>query len=168
MGVKSYLGQIKDQQKTLNYYGPASTDSATVSSLRNRINNAIKQWQVYMNGGEYAANLVKRENVQADKVRLGRSAMSNRRYEAMAKSGVNKGAALRAVIIHNSWAVTKNDFGIPEYKSIGVDLAVKKEGKCFKAYGQIRKPYEGGGTYGDEYFSYWSFQKKMNCANVNR
>jgi hypothetical protein len=73
------------------------------------------------------------------------------------------------VITSTTWYVAKNDYGLPLHKALAVDLAVTDEnGKCWKAYGEIRKQYEGGGVYGADYFDYWGLQDEMNCANVNK
>ena len=123
----------------------------------------------YIKSGKFDANIAKYKKEIIDAVRLGKSAMTNAAYENMAKAGVDKGKVTRVVITSAVWSVAKTEYGFPLHKYLDVDIAVTDaDGKCWLAFGQIRKQYEGGGVYGAEYFNFWGLQEEMNCANINK
>ena len=88
------------------------------------------------------------------------------KYDGMSLAGFENVKATRVVITSDVWSVKKNEYGLPLYKYLPVHIAVTLDGKCWLAYGQIRKSYEGGGQYGGEFFNYWGLQEEMNCANT--
>ena len=124
----------------------------------------------YISSGKLEANQAKYKQEIIDAVRLGKPAMTNTTYDAMAKTGAaEKGKVTRVVITSAVWTVAKTEYGFPLHKYLDVDLAITDAtGKCWLAYGQIRKQYEGGGVYGAEYFNFWGLQDEMNCANTTK
>jgi hypothetical protein len=143
-------------------------DKTEINRIEAKLMKEKAMLDEYVNSGKCDAHRAKHRQAIVDAVRVGKKGMSNAKYESMAKKGVEKGTPLRVVVTSSTWYVKKNDFGYPLYKTLGVDIVVKKEGKCYLAYGQIKKTYEGGGKYGGEFFKYWAIQEEMNCANINK
>jgi len=105
------------------------------------------------------------------KVKISPAAMYNTAYEAKAKAKVEKleqCVVKKVVITGKDWYVAKNDFGIPLDKSIPVEVAFTKDGKCYLLYGYMVRDYEGGGIYeADPYFSYsYGSWDEMFCENI--
>ncbi len=100
----------------------------------------------YISSGKLEANQAKYKQEIIDAVRLGKPAMTNTTYDAMAKTGAaEKGKVTRVVITSAVWTVAKTEYGFPLHKYLDVDLAITDAtGKYWLAYGQIRKQYEGG------------------------
>ncbi len=144
-------------------------DKSGIDAVRAKLDKEKAVIDEWINSGKHKAHKEKFAQAMLDAVRLAPSKNSNEKYIGMAKNGVNKGTASRVSITSDVWTVKKNEWGLPLYKYLPVDIAVKTEdGKCYLAYGQIRKEYEGGGVYGGEYFNYWGMQEEMNCANINK
>jgi len=140
-----------------------------ITALETQINSEKTVLDAYVSSGKYDAHVAKHKQKKLDAVRIGKKATSNSKYENMAIKGVNKGAVgTRAVITNATWKVSKTDWGYPLHKSLPVELIVKRDGKCYLAFGQMRREYEGAGVYGKEYFDYWGIQEEMNCNNVNK
>lgn len=169
LNAKSHFKKMEELSKTVQYKKDyLLKDKSKINEIENKLNNEKSTLGEYIDSGKCDAYRAKYEKELVDAVRLGGKAMSNTKYEAMASKGVDSGTPLRTVITSAVWQVKKNDFGYPQYKYLDVDIAVKKEGKCYLSYGQIRRNYEGGGSYGGEYFNYWGIQSEMNCDNVNK
>lgn len=143
-------------------------DKSGIDAVSAKIDKEKSILDEYISSGKLDARRARFAQAMIDAVRLAPSKMSNPKYESMAKTGVDKGTVNRVTITNDVWIVKKNDWGLPLYKYLTVDLAVTKEGKCYLAYGQIRKTYEGGGVYGGEHFNYWGAQEEMNCGNINK
>lgn len=170
LNAKNYLKDFDKPMETITYnkkYLMEKTEE--IDAIQAKIDKEKAMLEEYINSGKYDAHVAKYRQEIIDAVKLGKSAMTNAAYENLAKAGVDEGKANRVVITDAVWSVKTNDYGIPLYKYLPVDIAVTdSNGKCWLAYGQIRKKYEGGGTYGGEYFSYWGKQDEMNCANINK
>lgn len=169
LNAKSYLKDFEDPIKSIAYNKKYLLEDKTgIDAVQAKIDKEKAILDEYVSSGKYDAHVAKFRQALIDAVRLDAKKMTNAKYEQMAIAGVDKGKATRAVITSDVWQVKKTDWGFPEYKYLPIDLAVSFEGKCFLAYGQIRKTYEGGGVYGGEFFEYWGMQDEMNCANVNK
>jgi len=139
-----------------------------LDAIQAKIDKEVAILNEYINSGKHEAHVAEYHQEIIDAVRLRKPMMSNSSYTSMVKNGVDNGTVNRVVIASSDWWVEKNDFGYPLYKYLPVDIAVTDEnGKCWLAYGQIRKSYEGGGSYGNAYFNYWGKQEEMNCKNIN-
>jgi hypothetical protein len=169
LNAKSYQKEFENPLASIKYKKEFLLEDKTeINRIETKLNKEKAILDEYVTSGKCDVHRAKYEKEIVDAVRLGKKAMSNPKYEAMAKKGVKEGTPLRVVITSSTWYVKKNDFGYPLHKSIGIDIAVKKDGVCYIAYGEIRRTYEGGGEYGGEYFNYWGLQEKMNCDNINK
>gem|GEM_PF-5305164 len=169
LNAKSYQKDFEEPIKLITYNKKyLLEDKSGIDAVQAKIDKEKAILDEYISSGKYDAHVAKFRQALIDAVRLGAKKMTNANYEAMATKGVDKGKVLRVVITSDVWQVKKTDWGFPEYKYLSVDIAVNHEGKCWLAYGQIRKTYEGGGVYGGEYFEYWGLQEEMNCNNVNK
>jgi hypothetical protein len=169
LNAKSYLKSFEEPSAAIIYNKKYLLENqAEIIKVEEKIKVEKDMLDAYIASGKYDAHVKKYKQAMVDAVKLSPKKMSNAKYEAMALKGVDRGIAVRAVIVSDVWIVKKNDFGFPLYKYLAVDLAVKFEGKCWLAYGHIRKEYEGGGVYGAEYFNFWGLQDEMNCLNVNK
>ena len=169
LNAKSYLKDFEDPIKQITYNKKyLLEDKSGIDAAQAKIDKEKAILDEYINSGKYEAHVAKFRQALIDAVKLGPKKMTNAKYESMATAGVDKGKVVRVVITSDIWHVKKTDWGFPEYKYLDVDIAVNVDGKCWLAYGQIRKTYEGGGVYGDEFFNYWGLQEEMNCNNVNK
>lgn len=169
LNAKSHLKKMEELEKTINYKKEyLLKDKTKITQIETKLAKEKNMLSEYVSSGKCDAYRAKFEQELIDAVRLGNKAMSNSKYEAMAIKGVDSGVPTKAVITSSVWQIKKNDFGYPLYKYLDVDIAVKKDGKCYLAYGQIRKSYEGAGVYGGEFFNYWGLQTEMNCNNTNK
>ncbi len=169
LNAKSYLKDFEDPIKLITYNKKyLLEDKSGIDAVQAKIDKEKAMLDEYIKSGKYDAHVAKFRQALIDAVKLSPKKMTNANYEAMAKKGVDKGTVTRVVITSDVWMVKKTDWGFPEYKYLTVDIAVNFEGKCWLAYGQIKKEYEGGGVYGGETFNYWGLQDEMNCDNVNK
>ena len=169
LNAKSYLKDFEDPIKSITYNKKyLLEDKSGIDAVQAKIDKEKAMLDEYISSGKYDAHVAKFRQALIDAVKLSPKKMTNAKYEQMATAGVDKGKVTRVVITSDVWFVKKTDWGFPEYKYLPVDIAVSFEGKCYLAYGQIRKTYEGGGVYGGEFFNYWGMQEEMNCANVNK
>jgi len=173
-GEQSYLlnadNYVEDFKKPLEEiaYNRAYLleDKTSIDAVKAKIDKELAMLNEYISSGKFEAHVAKYRQEIIDAVRVGAKKMSNPKYEAMAIAGVDKGKGTRAVITSDVWLVKKNEYGYPLYKYLPIDITVTHEGKCWLAYGQIKKEYEGGGVYGGEFFDFWGLQDEMNCANT--
>lgn len=170
LNAKNYLKDFDRPIEAVTYLTKyLLEDKTSINAVQAKIDKEKALLNEYINSGKYEAHVAQHKQEMIDAVRLGAERMNNDAYEKMAIAGVNKGKVARVSITTDSWYVAKNEFGFPLYKYIHVDLAITDvEGKCWLADGQIRKTYEGGGQYGDEFFFYWGIQQEMNCNNINK
>ena len=169
LNAKSFLKDFEEPIKSITYNKKYLLEDKTgIDAVQAKIDKEKAILDEYIKSGKYDAHVAKYKQQIIDKVRLGANKMSNPKYTSMATAGVDKGKVNRVVITSDIWIVQKNEFGFPLYKYLPVDIAVTVDGKCWLAYGQIRKQYEGGGVYGGEYFNYWGQQDEMNCLNINK
>jgi len=170
LNAKHYLKDFDKPQEDINYNKKyLLEDKAGINAVQSKIDKELAMLNEYINSGKYDAHVAQYRQEIIDAVRLRPKMMSNDSYEKMAREGVDKGKVARVVIVSSAWEVAKTEYGFPLYKFLRVDLAVTDvDGKCMSAYGQIRKTYEGGGVYGDEFFYYWGLQDEMNCSNINK
>jgi hypothetical protein len=65
------------------------------------------------------------------------------------KSSVPGATILKSRLDSGTWVITKNDLGIPTYRSMGVLVLAKVPGQAhpWLFFGYIRQTYAGGGTY---------------------
>lgn len=146
-------------------------DASSAEALKAKVNKETALLQEYIDSGKLKAALQQRRKEQIDAVRLNPKGMSNSTYEKMALDRkFNDGTkVLRAVIVSSDWQVVKNGLDIPKHKSLWYSLAIKDEdGVCYKAVGELRKDYEGGGKYGAPKFLFSEKDREMNCDNVNK
>lgn len=169
LNAKSYLKDFEEPIKQIAYNKKYLLEDKTgIDAVQAKIDKEKAILDEYVNSGKYDAHVAKFRQQIIDAVRMGTPKMTNQKYVSMATAGVTKGTVKRAIITSDIWIVKKNDFGFPLYKYLPVNIAVTVDGKCWLAYGQIRKQYEGGGVYGGEYFDYWGLQDEMNCLNINK
>ena len=169
LNAKSHLKNMEDISKTITYKKEyLLKDKTKINEIEAKLNAEKDLLSAYVESGKCDAYRAKYEQELIDAVRLGAKMMSNAKYEEMASKGVDDGTPVRVVITSSVWQVKKNDFGYPQYKYLDVDIALKKDDKCFLSYGQIRRTYEGAGNYGGEFFNYWGTQSEMNCGNINK
>jgi len=158
---------VEDKKKNL------WQDHTEINRIEAKYNKEKAMLEEYINSGKYDAYRAKWEQARIDKVRLGKRAMSNATYEGMLLKHATKDGekVLRAVITSSTWQVRKNEFDLPKYKYLAIDLAVKKDGKCYLLTGgSVFKDYTGGGTYGgiQPYYPGFGSREEMNCNNVNK
>lgn len=169
LNAKNYLKELEEPIATIVYNKKyLLEDKSGIDAVQSKIDKEKAILDEYVNSGKYDAHVAKFKQQIIDKVRMGTPKMTNPKYETMARAAVNKGKASRVVLPSDVWFVKKTEYGFPLYKYLDVNIAVNFENKCWLAYGQIRKQYEGGGVYGAEYFEYWGLQDEMNCLNVNK
>jgi hypothetical protein len=169
LNAKYYVKDFEKIIPTITYNRKYLLQNKTdIDAVQAKMNKEKAILDEYIASGKYEAHVAKFHQALLDAVRLAPKKMTDQTYESMAKAGVDKGQVLRVVITDNVWRVHKTDWGFPEYKYLPIDIAISYDGKCFLAYGQIRKTYEGGGVYGGEFFNYWGMQEEMNCNNVNK
>ncbi len=169
LNAKSYQKEFEKPLETIKYKREFLLEDKTeINRIEAKIIKEKTLLDEYVSSGKCDAHRAKYEKEIIDAVRLDKKAMTNAAYEDMARKGVEEGTALKVVITSPTWYVKKTDYGFPIHKSLGVDIAIKKDGVCYVAYGEIIKTYEGGGNYGAEYFKFWGIQQKMNCDNINK
>jgi hypothetical protein len=169
LNAQSHLKKMEDLFSTVKYRKEyLLKDKTEINRIEAKLVKEKNMLDQYVSSGKCDAYRAKFKQELIDAVRIGSKGMSNSKYETMAKNGVTKGSPVRTVITSSIWDVKKNDFGYPQYKYLNVDIALKKDNKCYLAYGQIRKSYEGSGSYGSEFFNYWGIQEEMNCDNINK
>lgn len=169
LNAKSFLKDFEEPIALITYNKKYLLEDKTgIDAVQAKIDKEKAMLDEYVKSGKYDAHVAKFRQQLIDNVRLGSTKMTNAKYTSMATAGVDKGKVNRVVITSEIWKVKKDEWGFPLYKYLDVDIAVTYEGKCWLAYGQIRRQYEGGGQYGGEYFNYWGLQDEMNCNNVNK
>ncbi|MNJ90888.1 hypothetical protein D3C87_85280 [compost metagenome] len=167
LNAKFYVKDFEEPLAQINYNKQYLLEDKTeINAVQAKLEKEKAFLDEYVNSGKCDAHRAKFHQAMVDAVRLAPKKMTNAKYEGMALAGVEKGKATRAVITSDIWLVKKNEYGLPLYKYLPVDIALTLDGKCWRAYGQIRKSYEGGGQYGGEFFNYWGIQDEMNCANT--
>lgn len=146
-------------------------DKTTANALKTKISKETTMLKEFIESGQLDAAIKQRQQERIDAVRLNPKGMSNSSYEKMALDRTfNDGKKiLRAVIVSSDWQVVKNGFDLPKHKSLWYSIAVKdKDGVCYKASGELRKDYEGGGKYGSPKFLFAEIDTEMNCDNINK
>jgi hypothetical protein len=68
---------------------------------------------------------------------------------ASVKSRFSGATILKTALDSSEWIITKNDLGIPRYRSLGVLVLTKIPGQShpWLVFGYFRQTYTGGGTY---------------------
>ena len=68
---------------------------------------------------------------------------------AAVKSKIPGATILKSALDTGEWIITKNDLGIPSYRSMGVLVLAKVPGQTqpWLFFGYVRQTYAGGGTY---------------------
>lgn len=146
-------------------------DETTANALKAKITKETTMLKEYINSGQLEAAIKQRQQERIDAVRLNEKGMSNSAYEKMAldRSFSDGKKILRAVIVSSDWQVVKNALDVPKHKSLWYSIAIKdKDGVCYKASGELRKDYEGGGKYGNPKFLFSEIDTEMNCNNINK
>lgn len=169
LNAKNYLKDFERPTKAVIYNSKYLLEDKTgINAVQAKIDKEVALLNEYINSGKYEAHVAKYKQEMIDAVTLGPDRMNNESYKRMAIAGVTKGKVAKVVITSSDWDVSKNDWGFPLFKFLRVELAITDyDGKCYLAYGQIRKTYEGGGVYGAEFFDYWGVQEEMNCKNAH-
>jgi hypothetical protein len=145
-----------------------------ISDRKAIISSRQTDLETYMSGGEYTKDVEKRLKMDVDEHLLSKVGMVNATLDGIAKRDFDvsrNGTIQRIVLASSDWKITKTNAGIPKSKSIRVETATKKDGKCWLVIGTIICEYEGGGVYGaPKYFSTagqdQSPSAEMNCDNV--
>lgn len=171
LNADGYLKDFEKPVQSLAYYKKdLLEDLTTANALEAKINKDKNMLETYISSGKFEANkaLFAQEIIDA---RLLRKGMSDSKLEAFAKSKLPAefGKILRVTVASTGWGVNKNYFDIPVSKGITIDFATKKEdGKCYYISASVMQTYEGGGKYGNWYFSDPWQKGEMNCNNVNK
>lgn len=146
-------------------------DKTTANALKAKIGKETTMLKEFIESGQLDAAIKQRQQERIDAVRLNPKGMSNSSYEKMAldRTFSDGKKILRAVIVSSDWQVVKNGFDLPKHKSLWYSIAIKdKDGVCYKASGELRKDYEGGGKYGSPKFLFSEIDTEMNCKNINK
>ncbi|MGH1337751.1 MAG: hypothetical protein ACRBFS_16645 [Aureispira sp.] len=168
--AKSYLRRL-DQSLARIPSDDKLEDKTAAHALKAKITKETAMLKEYIESGQLEASLNQRKQERIDAVRLNKKAMSNSAYEKMAmdRTFTDGAKMLRAVIVSEDWQVVKNGLDIPKHKSLWYSIAIKdKDGVCYKASGELRRDYEGGGKYGSPKFLFSERDREMNCSNVNK
>ena len=170
LNAKGCLSEFKSPTNMIAYrkeYLIENTEE--LDAIQAKIDKEVAMLEAYINSGEYEAHVEKYRQEIIDAVRLRKPMMQNEDYTAMVKDKIEEGTITRVVIASSEWWVEKDEVGYPKYKYLPVDIAITDaDGRCWLAYGQIRRSYQGWNSYGSAYFNYWGKQEEMNCDNVNR
>ena len=65
-----------------------------------------------------------------------------------------------------NWIISSNEYGIPTHKGKDAVVGVRKDGKCYRIWGEYRKQYAGAGTYNNSGYFRWNDPKEMSCKNL--
>lgn len=169
LNAKSYKRDCDEIFEEIKYYDNCLFEKKDeINSIKADLSNEVAMLDEYVSSGKYDAHVAKYKQELIDAVRLRPVAMNSSKYLSMIKKGVEKGTVSKANVVSDRWLISRNEWGIPKYKYLPIDIAVTYNGKCYLAYGQIVKDYAGGGTYGADYFSDWGLQDEMNCGNVSK
>lgn len=122
----------------------------------------------YINSGDLKKDIEKRELMNIEERRISPAVNKSPDLIAVVKKEVAQlnYELLRTSIVSNDWRIKKNSIDIPLSKSMDVEIAVKKDGKCYKVYGALKCTYEGGGKYTNPHYSTYGDLLEMNCNNV--
>jgi hypothetical protein len=79
----------------------------------------------------------------------GKNAAIEAKASASVKSRIPGATVLRTALESGQWVITKNELGIPSYRSMGVLVLTKVPGQKhpWLVFGYLRQNYSGGGTY---------------------
>lgn len=167
-----YLKNIEQLEQDViydkTYLIENTTDIDPVLSKLTKEKDVLKE---YIDSGKYDEFVKKNRQAIVDAVRFSPKKMTNDSYEKLAAAAMrDEGQVLRTVVTSNEWFVKKNEYGIPSYKYVPVQVAVKrKDGTCHLRYSIIIKTYEGGGVYSSSVNAInEGYIGEMNCANVNK
>lgn len=170
---KRFIKKFNELNTYVNYYNrKLVTDASQTSSVESKIKTEVDKLNTYVSSGKFDTFMAARNQEKINARLLRKKEMSNASYEGLVKKSVTDATVLKVNIISPKWNVEKNAIDIPKNKWLGVDLAIKKEGKCYLRYGRVKKTYEGGGKYGKTFFAfedYFNFKdNEMNCVNINK
>ena len=169
LNARGYSKKINELYEIIKYNKTnLMEDKTEINKVETKLLKEKELLDKYINSGKLDLYREQNNKELINSVRLGKKQQTNVKYEQMAMDGVKKGIPLRAVITTSTWRIKTTPNGYPIYKYLDVDIAIKEGEKCWLSYGQIRKQYEGGGQYGNEYFYYWGKQGQMNCNNVTK
>lgn len=146
-------------------------DPTSAETLLKKLDKEITLLDDYVSSGQLEKAKAEHQQARIDNVRLDKKGMSNSSYEKLAldRTFSDGRKILRAVITSTDWLVAKNSLDVPKHKYLWVSIAVKEaDGTCYKANGEIRRDYEGGGKYGSSKFLFGEREEEMNCNNIHK
>ncbi|OJJ21072.1 hypothetical protein BKI52_10905 [marine bacterium AO1-C] len=144
--------------------------SSELKASENKLEAHRKMIQEYIDSGKYEAYKAKVKQKRIDEKRVNKVGMRNPQAEAIAKNALAKKfgvPVLRIAIGSVRWDVKKNNVGVPLYKYLYVEGAIKKkDGNCHVVVAWVRRSYEGGGRYGAMFAADLREDGQINCANI--
>lgn len=144
--------------------------SSELKTLENKLETRRKFLQDYIDSGRYAAYKAKVKQKRIDEKRVTKVGMRNPQAETIAKNALTKKfgvPVLRIAIGSSRWGVKKNNVGVPLYKYLYIEGAIKKkDGTCHVVVVWVRRTYEGGGRYGNMFATSLREDGQINCANI--
>lgn len=130
----------------------------------------LKEIEAFKASGELAKIQERLAYEYLNSIRLG----ENPKVESSVTALVNKhfdtekfGKPIK-IVTDGGWTLYKNDLDIPTHKRKTVYIVYKDdEGKCIRYDTEVRREYEGGGSYGNMFLEDAYATTEMLCKNVN-
>lgn len=134
--------------------------------LKNKTELQKREIEKYISSGGYEKKLMNRTSTEMDAVTVGKNQLSDITTQWALSEGLVKlklGEIAAMALISSQWSMKKNSEGMPAYKYVDVEAALKNSnGTCYKITGQMIKQYNPDGTYAEPQFVY-EYKELMNC-----
>ncbi|HLP11748.1 MAG TPA: hypothetical protein VK177_07405 [Flavobacteriales bacterium] len=168
---KRTLNTIASTQKTCETTQLLIQGDAELEAAKKDLDKLKTEIEQYVSSGQFEKDCETKKAMIIEARRLLKPLTIDASMDAIIKRDLSPqtGTIQRISIITRDWVVVKNEFDLPLRKVKDVEIAVKKEGRCFIERGQLVSVYEGAGKYGKvTYQSAFYELQEMNCANVNK
>jgi hypothetical protein len=172
MGNVSLLQNLYIYKAFIENVKKVFTNEGNLNTYLGKVNAAIALY------GSRENFMDKMETNQAEFVknlRMAKAVMSNPALEKSAKQQYesadmhSQSYTVTKVNIASDWTLTKNDLGIPLYKELYINLAIKfADGSCGLANAWLRQEYEGGGKYSSAKLTMPGSIQVLPCENLNK
>jgi hypothetical protein len=146
------------------------TTEGSLNTYLGKVNAAIAQ---YGSREGFIAKMAANQAEFIKNLRMAKSVMSNPALEKSAKqqyeniSMSNQQYTVSKVNIASDWKLTKNELGIPLYKELYINLAIKfADQTCGLANAWMRQEYEGGGNYSGAKLTMPGSIQQLPCENL--